>query len=200
MFVEAVAPSPPALSSSTNALEPDRAIVPRLDTRSARLMPIPESVIVNRRRASSVVMVTSRAPGSAPFARWACRHFSRASLAFDTSSRTNTSLSVYSEFVTMSSRRLVSAWKLCTSSTPADSAPPWVVPRDSLSEDTACADAAIPRKVRKLDIAWGFKAAERPRPTVTGLWRTAPGRLWDTNPAAASARHAFRGASARRTT
>ena len=76
-------------------------------------MPAPLSSTTKTPRASStaILIASASSPGSSPpevSASW--RRFSSASLALETSSRTNTSLSVYREFVTMSSSRRVSAW------------------------------------------------------------------------------------------
>jgi hypothetical protein len=75
-------------------------------------MPMPLSVTVNVPVASSHVtlMLSALPDGSAPCCRSARRSFSKASLAFDTISLMNTSLSEYSERATMSSSCFVSAW------------------------------------------------------------------------------------------
>ena len=111
---------------------------------------------------SSVVMSIVSEPGSWPRTRNSCRHFSSASLALDTSSRTNTSLSVYRELVTMSKSRRVSAWNACVSGGDAP-------------------DAANPRAVNPPDgRASTFKDAPRAkvrRPGSTAIGPPRPTRL-----------------------
>jgi len=88
------APSPRAFRK---AFEPECAIVPRFRVSSSRVIPIPKSWIVMRFALSSVVTLIS---GSS-FSSWTsrsvirvCRSFSRASEAFEISSRTKISFSV----------------------------------------------------------------------------------------------------------
>jgi len=90
--------SPPSfLSSFTKALEPERAIVPRLFTMSSSLRPRPESAITSVLASlSKEMLISSGRSGSLMAMPEACRwrSFSRASEAFETSSRRKTSRSV----------------------------------------------------------------------------------------------------------
>lgn len=77
------------------ALEPDRAIVPRLAINSSLVIPTPVSWIVRIRFCLSVPICISRLLSPAACAtslslRRRYRNFSSASLAFETSSRRNT--------------------------------------------------------------------------------------------------------------
>ena len=97
---------------STKERVPLLAMVPRHCTSSSFDMPIPLSVTVSVPVGSSHVTLMLRAlpEGSAPCCRSASLSFSKASLAFDTISLINTSLSEYSERATISSSCFVSAW------------------------------------------------------------------------------------------
>ncbi len=80
----AAPPFPCSCSSLTKALDPERAMVPKFDTSSPRLMPRPVSSSVIVPPASSVVRRISRGrdgsamAGVSP-ATWRCRSFSKAS-------------------------------------------------------------------------------------------------------------------------
>ena len=93
----AVSPEPCDFSFSTSERVPLLAIVPRHCTSSSFDMPMPVSVTVSVRAASShVTLICSALPeGSAPCCRSASLSFSNASLALDTISLMNTSLSEY---------------------------------------------------------------------------------------------------------
>ena len=56
-------------SSSTKALDPDLAMVPRLEVRSSLLMPSPLSSMMNVPLSLSTLMATASSPGSSPRAR-----------------------------------------------------------------------------------------------------------------------------------
>ena len=87
--------SAPADRASMNALVPERAIVPRLLTRSALVMPTPESAMVRVLLALSGMRWMNSSGWDSSTALsvsdwW--RTLSSASLALDTSSRIETSL------------------------------------------------------------------------------------------------------------
>ena len=109
------AASPFSCRFCANALVPERAMVPRLSMSSSRDMPMPVSAIVSVFASLFVVIDISifdpaSSPPPPPPVSAAYRRFSSASDAFETSSRTKTSLSVYSELATMLSSLFVSAW------------------------------------------------------------------------------------------
>lgn len=87
--------SPPSLRASTKLLVPDFATVPKLFTRSVRVIPIPVSLMVNVFFSSSKLILISRSLFSprAPTVESATNLIlSNASLAFEMSSRKKTSL------------------------------------------------------------------------------------------------------------
>ena len=119
------AASPFSCRFCANALVPERAMVPRLSMSSSRDMPMPVSAIVSVFASLFVVIDISifdpaSSPPPPPPVSAAYRRFSSASEAFETSSRTKTSLSVYSELATMLSSLFVSAWNSIDCEDPVD--------------------------------------------------------------------------------
>lgn len=90
--------SPPSFcASATKRFDPLRAMVPRFVPSSASVMPMPLSSIVSVPASASVVIEirSSSSPSAvATLLTRRRRHFSRASDAFDNSSRRNTSRSL----------------------------------------------------------------------------------------------------------
>ena len=108
-----LSPSDCDWSISMNFAVPDRAIVPRDETRSSRVMPMPVSSMTSVLDAGSPLICIFISPFAAMTSGLDTdvnRSLSSASDALDTSSRRKTSLLLYRELTMRSRRRLTSAW------------------------------------------------------------------------------------------